>query len=64
MVKERVKELGGQHFTAYDNNGNAVDVQIAESNARFVNKIGKSVPVKQNTAIQRLNRRRLSSQMN
>ena len=45
MVKERVKELGGQHFTAYDNNGNAVDVQIAESNARFVNKIGKSVPV-------------------
>ena len=45
MVKERVKELGGQRFTAYDNNGNAVDVQIAESNARFVHKSGKSVPV-------------------
>lgn len=45
MVKERVKELGGQHFTAYDANGNAVDVQIAESRARFINKNGKSVPV-------------------
>ena len=45
MVKERVKELGGQHFTAYDNNGNEVDVKIAEPQAQFVNKSGKNVPV-------------------
>ena len=45
MVKERVKELGGKHFTAYDSHGNEVNVQIAEPNARFVNKSGKSVPV-------------------
>ena len=45
MVKERVKELGGQHFTAYDGNGNEVDIQIAKPGARFVNKSGKSVPV-------------------
>lgn len=50
MVKERVKELGGQHFTAYDGNGNAVDVQIAAPNARFVNKNGKSVPVNKDLA--------------
>ena len=49
-VKERVKELGGQHFTAYDGNGNAVDVQIAAPNARFVNKNGKSVPVNKDLA--------------
>lgn len=45
MVKERVKELGGQHFTAYDGDGNEVDIQIAKPGARFVNKSGKSVPV-------------------
>lgn len=45
MVKERVKELGGQYFTAYDNNGNAVNVKIAEPQAKFVNKSGKKVPV-------------------
>ena len=50
MVKERVKELGGQHFTAYDGNGNAVDVQIAAPNARFVNKNGKSAPVNKDLA--------------
>ena len=50
MVKERVKELGGQHFTAYGGNGNAVDVQIAAPNARFVNKNGKSVPVNKDLA--------------
>jgi hypothetical protein len=50
MVKERVKELGGQHFTAYDGNGNTVDVQIAAPNARFVNKNGKSVPVNKDLA--------------
>lgn len=50
MVKERVKELGGQHFTAYDQNGNAVDVQIADQSARFINKNGKSVPVNKDLA--------------
>lgn len=45
MVKERVKELGGQHFTAYDGNGNEVDIQISEPNARFKNRSGKSKPV-------------------
>ena len=50
MVKERVKELGGQHFTAYEGNGNAVDVQIAAPNARFVNKNGKSAPVNKDLA--------------
>ena len=50
MVKECVKELGGQHFTAYDENGNAVDVQIAAPNARFVNKNGKSAPVNKDLA--------------
>lgn len=45
MVKERVKELGGQYFTAYDNNGNEVNVKIAEPRAKFVNKSGKKVPV-------------------
>lgn len=45
MVKEYVKELGGSVFTAYDNNHNAVDVHIVESNKKFRNKNGKRVPV-------------------
>ena len=45
MVKERVKELGGRHFTAYDSDGNEVDIQIAEPGARFVNRNGKNVLV-------------------
>ena len=45
MVKEHVKELGGQHFTAYDNSGNEVDIQIAKPNIRFKNRAGKSKPV-------------------
>ena len=45
MVKERVKELGGQHFTAYDNSGNEVDIQIAKPNIRFKNRASKSKPV-------------------
>lgn len=45
MVKERVKELGGQHFTAYDNSGNEVDIQIAKPNIRFKNRADKSKPV-------------------
>lgn len=45
MVKERVKDLGGAVFTAYDPNGNAVDVTIAESSRKFKNKSGRKVPV-------------------
>ena len=45
MVKERVKELGGSTFTAYDNNGNAVDVTIAKSSRTFKNKNGRRVSV-------------------
>lgn len=45
MVKERVRELGGQHFTAYDSDGKEVDIQIANPSTRFTNKSGKSVPV-------------------
>ena len=41
MVKERIKELGGEVFTAYDNNGNAVDITIAKHNAHFKNANGK-----------------------
>lgn len=45
IVKEYVKELGGKVFSAYDNNGSAVNITIAKSNARFKNRNGKSIPV-------------------
>ena len=45
MVKLRVSELGGQAFTAYDGNGNAVKVMIAKAKEKFKNKNGKIVPV-------------------
>ena len=45
MVKEYVKELGGQLLSAYDNNGNAVNITIAKSDARFKNNNGKSKSV-------------------
>ncbi len=45
MVKEYVKELGGSVFTAYDNNGNAVDIHIVESSKKFKNKSGRRVSV-------------------
>ncbi len=41
MVKERVKELGGEAFTAYDSAGNAVNISIAKPNERFKNRNGK-----------------------
>ena len=41
MVKERIKELGGEVFTAYDNNGNAVAITIAKPSASFKNENGK-----------------------
>ncbi len=45
MVKERIKELGGSAFTAYDSNNNAVDVHIVESSSKFKNKNGRKVRV-------------------
>lgn len=45
MVKEYVKELGGESFTAYDPSGNAVDITIAKSSDRFNNRNGKNVLV-------------------
>ena len=44
MVKEFVKELGGQSFTAYEPDGSETAIKIAEPNQRFQNKSGKSVP--------------------
>ena len=43
MVKEYVKELGGSVFTAYDQNGNAVDVHVMESDKKFKNNSGRRV---------------------
>jgi len=40
MVKEYVKELGGKDFTAYDINGEAVSIHIAEHHQRFKNSKG------------------------
>ena len=48
--KERVKELGGQSFTAYDDSGNAVSIKIAEASEHFKNKNGKKVSVTEDLA--------------
>ena len=45
MVKEYVKELGGESFTAYDPNGNPVDITIAKPTDKIKNHSGKRVPV-------------------
>ncbi len=50
MVKERVRELGGQSFTAYDNSGNTVSIKIAESSEHFKKKNGKKVSVTKDLA--------------
>lgn len=42
MVKERVKELGGEVFTAYDSAGDATDISIAKPEERFKNRNGKN----------------------
>ena len=57
MVKERVKELGGQHFTAYDSDGAEVDVKIAEPGERFINRSGKRVPVNRDLTTKNRNSR-------
>ena len=55
MVKEYVKELGGDSFTAYDPNGNAVDITIAKANARFRNQRGKKVWANKDLTTKRIN---------
>jgi len=45
MVKERVKELGGSVFTAYDENYEAVDIHLVSANETFKNKSGRKVAV-------------------
>ncbi|MEE1352169.1 MAG: hypothetical protein UHM23_09010 [Clostridia bacterium] len=45
IVKEYVKEIGGSIFTAYDSNGNAIDIHIAKASQMFKNKNGAKVPV-------------------
>lgn len=51
MVKERVEELGGEKFTAYDNAGNAVDISIAKPKDRFRNRNGKRKPVNKDLTV-------------
>ena len=43
MMRERVKELGGQTITAYDPNGEAVDIRIAAPGEKFRNRNGRKV---------------------
>ena len=45
MMRERVKELGGQTITAYDPNGEAVDIRIVAPSEKFRNRNGRRVPV-------------------
>ena len=42
-VKEYVQKIGGRSFVAYDKNGTAVNVHIAESSRTFKNKKGRKV---------------------
>ena len=43
IVKEYIKEIGGETFTAYDTNGHAIDVSIAKHGEKFKNKNGHRV---------------------
>ena len=53
MMRERVKELGGQTITAYDPNGEAVDIRIAAPNEKFRNRNGRKVPVTKDLSTKR-----------
>ena len=50
MVKERVKELGGRSFIAYDMDGSAVEIRIADAKEHFVNRRGRRVAVNKDLA--------------
>ena len=60
MVKEYVKELGGQSFTAVDKNGVAHDVYIAETGRKYVNQSGKRISATEDLA--RKNRKNKTKQ--
>ncbi len=45
MMRERMKELGGQTITAYAPNGEAVGIRIAAPSEKFRNRNGRRVPV-------------------
>ena len=53
MMRERVKELGGQTITAYDSNGEAVDIRIAAPSEKFRNRNGRKVPVTKDLSTKR-----------
>ena len=53
MMRERVKELGGQTITAYDPNGEAVDIRIAAPSEKFRNRNGRKVPVTKDLSTKR-----------
>lgn len=51
MMRERVKELGGQTITAYDPNGEAVDIRIAAPSEKFRNRNGRKVSATKDIAV-------------
>lgn len=51
MMRERVKELGGQTITAYDPNGEAVDIRIAAPGEKFRNRNGRKVSATKDIAV-------------
>lgn len=51
MMRERVKELGGQTITAYDPNGEAVDIRIAAPSEKFRNRTGRKVAATKDIAV-------------
>ena len=53
MMRERVKELGGQTITAYNPNGEAVDIRIATPSEKFRNRNGRKVPVTKDLSTKR-----------
>ena len=53
MMRERVKELGGQTITAYTPNGEAVDIRIAAPSEKFRNRNGRKVPVTKDLSTKR-----------
>lgn len=51
MMRERVKELGGQTITTYDPNGKAVDIRIAAPGEKFRNRNGRKVSATKDIAV-------------
>ena len=55
MVKEYIKELGGESFAALDPNGNEVSITIAKANEKFKNQRGKVVPINKDLSGKHIN---------